>query len=140
MLLGFNGPLAFAPLLSKLPYDVAKDLAPVIITSSQPNVLAVNAELPARNVRELVALAKASPAKLAYASVGNGSASHLNMELFKAVAQFDEQKRAVNGQYMQASDPGESLRLHGELATVTAQLSEAEERWMQLQEELEALG
>ena len=43
MVLGFNGPLAFGPLLQKLPYDVAKDLAPVIITSSQPNVLAVNA-------------------------------------------------------------------------------------------------
>ena len=57
LLLGFNGPLAFAPLLTKVPYDVAKDLAPVVIASSQPNVLAVNAELPARSVRELVALA-----------------------------------------------------------------------------------
>ena len=43
MLLGFNGPLAISPLLQKLPYDVQKDLAPVITTSSQPNVLAVNA-------------------------------------------------------------------------------------------------
>jgi ATP-binding cassette subfamily F protein 3 len=58
----------------------------------------------------------------------------------KAVAQLDEQKRAVNALYLQASDPAVSLRLHGELATVTTQLSEAEERWMQLQEELEALG
>jgi tripartite-type tricarboxylate transporter receptor subunit TctC len=109
MLLGFNGPLAFAPLLSKLPYDVAKDLAPVIITSSQPNVLAVNAELPARNVRELVALAKASPAKLAYASVGNGSASHLNMELFKAVAQFDALHVPFNG-----SPPAVTATIQGE--------------------------
>ena len=54
-LLGFNGPLSIGPLLQKLPYDVAKDLAPVIITSSQPNVLAVNAALPIRNVAELVA-------------------------------------------------------------------------------------
>ena len=46
MVLGYNGPLAFSPLLQKLPYDVARDLAPVIITSSQPNVLAVNATLP----------------------------------------------------------------------------------------------
>ena len=46
MVLAFNGPLSFAPLLQKLPYDVQKDLAPVIITSSQPNVLAVNATLP----------------------------------------------------------------------------------------------
>jgi len=86
LLLGFNGPLAFAPLLTKVSYDVAKDLAPVVIASSQPNVLAVNATLPARNVRELVALAKANPTKFAYASVGNGSASHLDMELFKSVA------------------------------------------------------
>jgi tripartite-type tricarboxylate transporter receptor subunit TctC len=48
ILLGFNGPLATGPLIQKAPYDVQKDLAPVIITSSQPNVLAVNAELPVR--------------------------------------------------------------------------------------------
>ena len=59
--LGFNGPLAFGPLLQKLPYDAAKDLAPVIITSSQPNVLAVNAALPVKTVAELVAWAKAQP-------------------------------------------------------------------------------
>src|SRR5689334_22811038 len=46
MLLAFNGPLSFAPLMQKLPYDVGKDLAPIIITSSQPNVLAINASLP----------------------------------------------------------------------------------------------
>src|SRR5689334_8347270 len=46
MLLAFNGPLAFSPLMQKLPYNVEKDLAPIIITSSQPNVLAINASLP----------------------------------------------------------------------------------------------
>jgi tripartite-type tricarboxylate transporter receptor subunit TctC len=97
MLLGFNGPLAFAPLLTKVPYDVGKDLAPVVIASSQPNVLAVNVELPARSVRELVAYAKANPGKLAYASVGNGSASHLDMELFKSVAGFDALHVPFNG-------------------------------------------
>jgi len=97
MLLGFNGPLAFGPLLSKLPYDVARDLAPVIITSSQPNVLAVNAQLPVRNVQELVAWAKANPGRLAYASVGNGSSSHLNMELLKSLAGFDALHVPFNG-------------------------------------------
>ena len=97
MLLGFNGPLAFGPLLQKLPYDVAKDLAPVIITSSQPNVLAVNASLPIRSVAELVRYAKANPGKLNYASVGNGSSSHLNMELFKSVAGFDAVHVPFNG-------------------------------------------
>ncbi|MEO9136202.1 MAG: tripartite tricarboxylate transporter substrate binding protein [Casimicrobiaceae bacterium] len=97
MVLAFNGPLSFAPLLQKLPYDVQKDLAPVIITSSQPNVLAVNATLPVHSVKELVAYAKANPGKLNYASVGNGSSSHLNMELFKSVAGFDAVHVPFNG-------------------------------------------
>ena len=97
MVLAFNGPLSFAPLLQKLPYDVSKDLAPVIITSSQPNVLAVNAKLPVRSVQELVAYAKANPGKLNYASVGNGSSSHLNMELFKSVAAFEAVHVPFNG-------------------------------------------
>ena len=97
MVLAFNGPLSFAPLLQKLPYDVAKDLSPVIITSSQPNVLAVNASLPIRSVAELVRYAKANPGKLNYASVGNGSSSHLNMELFKSVAGFDAVHVPFNG-------------------------------------------
>jgi tripartite-type tricarboxylate transporter receptor subunit TctC len=97
MLLGFNGPLAFGPLLQKLPYEVQKDLAPVIITSSQPNVLAINAQLPVKSLQELVVYAKANPGKLAYASVGNGSSSHLNMELLKSVAGFDALHVPFNG-------------------------------------------
>ena len=97
MVLAFNGPLAFAPFLQKLPYDVSKDLAPVIITSSQPNVLAVNATLPVHSVKELVAYAKANPGKLNYASVGNGSSSHLNMEAFKSMAGFDAVHVPFNG-------------------------------------------
>ncbi len=97
MVLAFNGPLSFAPFLQKLPYDVAKDLAPVIITSSQPNVLAINATLPVRSIAELVAYAKANPGKLNYASVGNGSSSHLNMELFKSIAGFDAVHVPFNG-------------------------------------------
>lgn len=109
MLLGFNGPLAFGPLLQKLPYDVQKDLAPVIITSSQPNVLAVNAQLPAKTLKELVAYAKANPGKLAYASVGNGSSSHLNMELLKSVAGFDALHVPFNG-----SPPAVTATIQGE--------------------------
>lgn len=97
MVLAFNGPLAFAPFLQKLPYDVSKDLAPVIITSSQPNVLAVNATLPVHSVKELVEYAKANPGKLNYASVGNGSSSHLNMEAFKSQAGFDALHVPFNG-------------------------------------------
>ena len=109
MVLAFNGPLAFGPLLQKLPYDVQKDLAPVIITSSQPNVLAVNAQLPAKTVQELVAYAKANPGKLNYASVGNGSSSHLNMELLKSVAGFDALHVPFNG-----SPPAVTATVQGE--------------------------
>ena len=115
MLLGFNGPLAFGPLLSKLPYDVAKDLAPVIITSSQPNVLAINAQLPVKSVPELVAWAKANPGKLSYASVGNGSSSHLNMELLKSVAGFDAVHIPFNG-----SPPAVTATIQGETQAMFA--------------------
>jgi tripartite-type tricarboxylate transporter receptor subunit TctC len=85
-LLGFNGPVAFAPYLySKLPYSPSKDLAPVVLLTSQPNVIAVNASVPANTMAELVALLKASPGKYNYASVGNGSSSHLTMEYLKAL-------------------------------------------------------
>ena len=97
MLLGFNGPLATGPLINKVPYDVQKDLAPVIITSSQPNVLAVNASLPVKSVPELVAWAKANPGKLNYASVGNGSSSHLNAELLKSMAGIEAVHVPFNG-------------------------------------------
>ncbi len=87
MVLSFNGPLAFGPhLYAKLPYDPFRDLAPVVIATSQPNLLVVNASLPVRSVKELIAYARARPGKLNYASVGNGSSSHLAMELFKVTA------------------------------------------------------
>jgi tripartite-type tricarboxylate transporter receptor subunit TctC len=109
MMIGFNGPLSFAPLLQKLPYDVQKDLAPVITTTSQPNVLAVNAALPVKTVAELVAYAKANPGKLSYASVGNGSSSHLSMELFKQMAGFDAVHIPFNG-----SPPAVTATIQGE--------------------------
>jgi len=97
ILLGFNGPLATGPLITKVPYDVKKDLAPVIITSSQPNVLAVNAALPIKTVPDLVAWSKANPGKLNFASVGNGSSSHLNAELLKSMAGMDAVHVPFNG-------------------------------------------
>jgi tripartite-type tricarboxylate transporter receptor subunit TctC len=97
LLLGFNGPLATGPLVQKVPYDVQKDLAPVVITSSQPNVLAVNAALPVKSVADLVAWSKANPGKLNYASVGNGSSSHLNAELLKAMSGMDAVHVPFNG-------------------------------------------
>jgi tripartite-type tricarboxylate transporter receptor subunit TctC len=82
--IGFNGPVAFAPFLyRKMPYDPAKDLLPVVMTTSQPNVLAVNADkVPAKTVAEFVTWAKAQGGKMNYSSLGNGSSAHLTMELF----------------------------------------------------------
>jgi tripartite-type tricarboxylate transporter receptor subunit TctC len=87
MVLSFNGPLAFAPYMyAHLPYEPLKDLAPVILTTSQPNLLVVNASLPVKSLKDLIGHAKAHPGKLNYASVGNGSSSHLTMELLKMTA------------------------------------------------------
>lgn len=97
MVLSYNGPLAYGPLLQKLPYDPLKDLAPVMITTSQPNVLAINAQLPVKSVQELVAWAKANPGSLNYASVGNGSSSHLAAEYFKSVAGIEAMHVPFNG-------------------------------------------
>lgn len=88
--IGFNGPIAFGPFMyKKMPYSPERDLLPVVLTTSQPNVLAVAAGNPANTVAELVAWAKAQGTKLSYGSVGNGSSSHLTMELFKSQAGFD---------------------------------------------------
>jgi tripartite-type tricarboxylate transporter receptor subunit TctC len=85
--LSFTGPLATAQFLhAKLPYDPARDLAPIVLVGTAPNILAVNSDLPVRSFRELIDYVRARPGQLNYASVGNGSASHLAMELLKHMA------------------------------------------------------
>ena len=69
----------------KLPYDFQKDLLPVTIVALVPNLLVVNTAMPAKNVSELLALAKASPGKLSYGSAGNGTAHHLIGAQFEAM-------------------------------------------------------
>jgi tripartite-type tricarboxylate transporter receptor subunit TctC len=87
---GFNGPIAFGPhMYKKMAYDPVKELMPIVLTSSQPNVLAVPASNPAKTLPEFVAWAKKQGSKLSYASVGAGSSSHLTMELFKSTAGFE---------------------------------------------------
>ena len=96
--IGFPGPTAYGPFMyKKMPYDTLKDLVPIVVTTTQPNVLAINAALPVKTVAELVAYGKANPGKLSYASVGNGSSSHLAMELFKTEAGFEAQHIPFNG-------------------------------------------
>jgi tripartite-type tricarboxylate transporter receptor subunit TctC len=74
-------------LYSRVPYDPVKDFAPITLLGIAPTVLVVNADLPAKNVAELVALAKKG--QLAYASGGNGTPPHINAEVFKSVANID---------------------------------------------------
>ena len=97
--IGFNGPIAFAPFLyRKMPFDPARDLTPVVMTTSQANVLAVNADkVPAKSVAEFVAWAKAQGGKVNYSSLGNGSSAHLTMELFAAEAGFTATHVPFNG-------------------------------------------
>ncbi len=66
-----------------LPYDTVKSFAPVVLFASTPLVLVVHPSLPARSVKELIALAKGRPGRINYASAGNGSPTHLGMELFR---------------------------------------------------------
>jgi tripartite-type tricarboxylate transporter receptor subunit TctC len=77
---------AVNPALYKLNYDPIKSFTPISILATGPNVLAVNPQLPVKNVAELVALAKAKPGEIDYASAGIGSFQHLGGELFKLIA------------------------------------------------------
>ena len=73
-------------LYGKLPYDPVREFAPVTQINSVPNILVVNPSIPAHSVRELIALAKAKPGQLNYASAGSGTSPHLAAELFKTMA------------------------------------------------------
>jgi tripartite-type tricarboxylate transporter receptor subunit TctC len=88
--LSIPGPLAVnTVLLQKMEYDPFKELAPVTVVAASPNVLVVDPKLGVSDVKAFVALAKSQPGRLNYGSVGNGSASHLTMELLKQRAGID---------------------------------------------------
>ena len=78
-----------AYLQEKLPYDPLKDFTSITLAVRVPNLLAVNNDVPAKSVKELIALAKAKPGTLAYASAGNGTSLHLAAELMQSMAQID---------------------------------------------------
>jgi tripartite-type tricarboxylate transporter receptor subunit TctC len=87
LIYSFNGPLAYAPFLyAKLPYDVQRDLTPVILMGGQPFVLGVSAASGINSVKDLLEAARRQPGKLNYSSLGNGSGTHLTMELLKSDA------------------------------------------------------
>jgi tripartite-type tricarboxylate transporter receptor subunit TctC len=90
LLMGNNSILATnASLYKKIGYDAEKDFAPISLIGSQANILVVNPAVPARSLAELIALAKAQPGQLNFASSGYGAAAHLAGELFKARAGID---------------------------------------------------
>lgn len=73
----------------KMPYDAVKDFAPITLAAIGPNLLVVHPSVPAKSVKELIALAKARPGQLHYASPGSGTVQHLAAELFKLQAKVD---------------------------------------------------
>ncbi len=76
-------------LMDKLPWDPIKDFTPVALLTTSTNVIAVHPSVPANNLKEFIAYAKANPGKLNYASQGNGSVSHIGTEIFKQIANID---------------------------------------------------
>jgi len=76
-------------LYPNMPYDANTDFAPIILVATLPNLLVVNPSTPVKNVKELIALAKAKPGELAFASAGNGTSQHLSGELFKKMTGVD---------------------------------------------------
>ncbi len=81
--------LSISPTLEKVPYDVARDFAPVTLVATVPEMLVVASNVPARSMSELVALAKSQPGKLNFASAGTGGITHLAGELFKLTAHIE---------------------------------------------------
>jgi tripartite-type tricarboxylate transporter receptor subunit TctC len=85
-----NGAMTIAPgLQANLPYDPARDLSPISLLLRMPSIVAINNYVPAKSLQELIALARAQPGKLSYASPGNGTPQHVGGELLKSLAGVD---------------------------------------------------
>jgi tripartite-type tricarboxylate transporter receptor subunit TctC len=98
LLMATNAQLAVNPsLYAKMTYDPAKDLMPISLAVYSPNILVVPNDVPAKNVAELVAYARAHPGKLTFASAGVGTTQHLAGELFKSMAHIDIQHVPYRG-------------------------------------------
>jgi tripartite-type tricarboxylate transporter receptor subunit TctC len=98
LIIGHVGSLAMTPFITpNLGYDVNRDFAPVSLLAKVPNIFVVHADVPAKDLREFVALAKSKPGQLYYGSAGNGSAGHLAMEYLKLVSGMDLQHVPYKG-------------------------------------------
>jgi tripartite-type tricarboxylate transporter receptor subunit TctC len=121
LLLASSGPIAINPsLYAKLPYDAARDFAPVSIVTVMPFLLVVHPALPVKSVKELIALAKARPGQLNYGSPGSGSTTHLANELFKSMAGVQIAHVPYKGVAPAATDliSGQVQMMSGDLSTL----------------------
>jgi tripartite-type tricarboxylate transporter receptor subunit TctC len=109
-----------AYLQEKLPYDPLADFAPITLAVRVPNVLAVNNDVPAKSLKELIALAKAKPGTLAYASAGNGTSLHLAAELLQSMAQIELIHIPYKG-----SGPAETDLISGQVQIILDPISSA---------------
>jgi tripartite-type tricarboxylate transporter receptor subunit TctC len=90
MVLGVTGPLTIAPSINaQLAYDPLRDLVPITLVAAVPSLIAIHPSVPARDLKELIALAKSQPGKLTFASAGTGTSVHIAGELFKSMAGVD---------------------------------------------------
>ena len=125
LLLGSAGPLAIQPGLSaRLPYDSLRDFAPVTLVSSMPYVLVVHPSLPVKSMQELLALARAKPGQLNFASPGNGTTTHLATELLKMLAKVDVVHVPYKGVAPALTDllAGQVQFMSGDLSSVLPQV------------------
>jgi tripartite-type tricarboxylate transporter receptor subunit TctC len=89
LLAGSSGPISISPNVEKVAYEPLKDFAPISLIAVNPFMLVVNPAIPAKNVKELIALLKANPGKYSFASSGSGATSHLMSVLFNSMAGVD---------------------------------------------------
>jgi tripartite-type tricarboxylate transporter receptor subunit TctC len=121
LLLGNVSTLAIAPnLYRKLPYDPVRDFAPITLITTMNSVLVVHPSVPARSLREFVALGKAKPRSLNYGSAGSGTTGHLGAELFKSMAGMDMVHVPYKGSGPAITDllAGQVQVMFGTIATV----------------------
>ena len=97
LMVGYVATHGTNPAVRKIPYDAVKDFTPIAMVGGTPNVLAVNASVPAKSLKDFVDYAKNNAGKLSYGSAGQGSLTHLAMEQFKVAADFDAVHAAYRG-------------------------------------------
>ena len=118
ILLGTNVNTVNATLVRALPHDFVRDFAPVTQLAAAPNILLVHPSIPARTLRDFIALAKARPGQLNYGSASNGGTGHIAMELLKSAAGID----LVHIPYNKGGGPAMNALLNGEAPVLINQI------------------